>query len=137
MGLPGSGKTTLAKQLALKIGAVHFNADEVREHINKDLGFSYTDRIEQARRMGYLCDIVNRCGKDAIADFVCPLTECRRVFHADFTIYLHTIVECRFPDTQRMFMIPIAPDVVFNSLESINLEQILAHPKLNLLEYAI
>ena len=56
MGLPGAGKTTLAKALAPRLNAAHFNADEVRTNINKDLGFSEADRIEQARRMGWLCD---------------------------------------------------------------------------------
>lgn len=52
MGLPGAGKTTLANGLAPRLNAAHFNADEVRANINKDLGFSEADRIEQARRMG-------------------------------------------------------------------------------------
>ena len=47
MGLPGSGKTTLAKALAPLIGAVHWNADEVRANINRALGFSLPDRIKQ------------------------------------------------------------------------------------------
>ena len=58
MGLPGSGKTTLTRELAPLINAVIFNADEVRANLNRDLGFSIEDRIEQARRMGWLCDQV-------------------------------------------------------------------------------
>jgi adenylylsulfate kinase len=58
MGLPGAGKTTLATILAARLNAAHFNADEVRRHINKDLGFSAADRVEHARRMGWLCDQV-------------------------------------------------------------------------------
>ena len=54
MGLPGAGKTTLAQHLAPPLNAVHFNADAVRANINKDLGFSLEDRIEQARRMGWI-----------------------------------------------------------------------------------
>lgn len=56
MGLPGSGKTTLAQVLAKRIGAVHFNVDEMRSNLNRDLGFSVEDRVEHARRMGWLCE---------------------------------------------------------------------------------
>src|SRR6266545_4556820 len=74
MGLPGAGKTTLSKHLAPRLNAVHFNADDVRANINRDLGFSEPDRIEHARRMGWLCDQVVKVGCFAIADFICPLT---------------------------------------------------------------
>jgi adenylylsulfate kinase len=77
MGLPGAGKTTLAKLLAARLNAVHFNADEIRANINKDLGFDESDRIEQARRMGWLCDQVIKTGGFAVADFICP-TRCIR-----------------------------------------------------------
>jgi adenylylsulfate kinase-like enzyme len=46
MGLPGAGKSTLAKALAQRLNAVHLNADEIRTEINKGLGFSLEDRIE-------------------------------------------------------------------------------------------
>ena len=78
MGLPGAGKTTLAKALTPRLSAVHFNADEVRKHVNRDLGFSEADRTEQARRMGWLCDQVIKAGGFAIADFICPTPAARR-----------------------------------------------------------
>ena len=81
-GLPGSGKTTLAKALAPAINAVHLNADEIRREINKDLGFTPADRLEQARRMGVLADIVSRSGQHVIADFVCPTEATRAAFNA-------------------------------------------------------
>ena len=80
MGLPGAGKTTLAKELAPRLNAVHFNADEVRAHVNKDLGYSEVDRIEHAARMGWLCDQVARVGGYAIADFICPTPKTRDAF---------------------------------------------------------
>jgi hypothetical protein len=79
MGLPGSGKTTLAKTLAPLIEAVHFNADDVRANVNRDLCFSAEDRLKQARRMGWLCDRVTAAGHNVIADFVCPKREMRSV----------------------------------------------------------
>ena len=80
MGLPGAGKTTLSEQLAPRLNAVHFNADDVRANINKDLGFSEPDRIEHARRMGWLCDQVVKVGCFAIADFICPTPAAREAF---------------------------------------------------------
>ena len=80
MGLPGSGKTMLARALRTKLKAVHWNADDVRAQINKDLGFSEADRIEQARRMGWLCDQAVAAGHWAIADFVCPIPATRAAF---------------------------------------------------------
>jgi hypothetical protein len=56
MGLPGAGKTTLSQVLAPRLNAVHFNADEVRANINKDLGFSEcADRAWPARIRGAIC----------------------------------------------------------------------------------
>ena len=40
MGLPGAGKTTLARHLAPRLNAVHYNADDVRANVNRDLGIS-------------------------------------------------------------------------------------------------
>jgi adenylylsulfate kinase-like enzyme len=61
----------LARALAPQLNAVHFNADDVRANINRELGFSEADQIEQARRMGWLCDQVVKVGCFAIADFIC------------------------------------------------------------------
>ncbi|QQR70100.1 MAG: adenylyl-sulfate kinase [Alphaproteobacteria bacterium] len=110
MGLPGAGKTTLAKALAPLLNAVHFNADEVRQNINKDLGFSVEDRLEQARRMGWLCDRVVESGGWAIADFVCPTQEARAAFGEAVVIWLDRIQEGRFDDTNRLFESPQAYD---------------------------
>ena len=96
MGLPGAGKTSLAKELAPLLNAVHFNADVVRKNINSDLGFSNKDRIEQARRMGWMCDQVTKAGGTAVADFICPTPETRAMFGATFTIWVNRIKESRF-----------------------------------------
>ena len=106
MGLPGSGKTTLAESLAFELKAVHFNADDIRKNINKDLGFSLEDRIEQARRMGHLCNIVSKYGAHVIADFVCPTPECRDAFDPHFVVWVDRIKEGRFEDTNKIFVSP-------------------------------
>jgi cytidyltransferase-like protein len=111
MGLPGAGKTTLARELAPLLNAAMFNADEVRANINKDLSFSHLDRIEHARRMGWICDRVVETGGTAIADFICPTPEARGAFGAAFTIWVDRIKVGRFADTNAMFVPPDRFDV--------------------------
>ena len=104
-GLPGSGKTTLAKPFAELIGGVHINADEVRSHYN-DWDFTPEGRMRQAARMRYIADGVVRAGKVAVADFVAPTDQARMEFNADFTVWMDTIKEGRFEDTNKMFVPP-------------------------------
>lgn len=104
-GLPGSGKTTLAKPFAELINGVHINADAVRERYN-DWDFSPEGRMRQAARMRYLADGVVMAGKIAIADFVCPTEQARMEFNPDFTVWMDTIKEGRFKDTNAMFVDP-------------------------------
>lgn len=111
MGLPGAGKTTLSRELATRLGAVHFNADEVRANLSRDLGFSLADRIEHARRMGRLCDRVVAAGNWAIADFVCPTAATRAAFGPAFVVWVDRIREGRFPDTNRLFEAPATVDL--------------------------
>lgn len=105
-GLPGSGKTTLAKVLAPLLGAVHFNGDKVRETISRDLDFSAGARLVQAERMAAMCDTVVEAGHYAIADFICPTTHTREVFNAKFTIWMDTVQASRYEDTNAMFEPP-------------------------------
>jgi adenylylsulfate kinase len=104
-GLPGSGKTTLAKPFADLIGAVHINADQVREEYD-DWDFSPEGRMRQALRMRHLSDGVVRAGKIAVTDFVCPTEAARLEFDPDFTVWMDTIKEGRFEDTNKIFEQP-------------------------------
>ena len=108
MGLPGSGKSTLAELVADRLNAVWFNADAVRQEINKDLGFSEEDRNEQARRMGWLCNQVAKTGRYALADFICPTEETRILFDADLVVWVNRIKKGRFEDTNKIFVPPDA-----------------------------
>jgi adenylylsulfate kinase len=114
MGLPGAGKTTLARALVPRLSAVHFNADDIRRHINKDLGFSPEDRIEQARRMGWLCDQVVESGGYVVADFICPTPDTRAAFLEGgdaFIVWVDRIQKGAFEDTNRLFVPPSRCDV--------------------------
>ena len=109
-GLPGSGKTTLAKPFAKLIGGVHINADETR-HKYDDWDFSIEGRIRQAQRMRYLADGVVLAGKVAIADFVAPTHKIREEFGADFTIWMSTIDVGKYEDTNKIFTEPEHYDI--------------------------
>jgi cytidyltransferase-like protein len=111
LGLPGAGKTTLAEALAPLLNAVIFNADAVRANLSRDLGFSHDDRVEHARRMGWMCDRVVEAGGTVIADFVCPTSETRAAFGEAFVVFVNRIAAGRFEDTNRMFVPPERADV--------------------------
>ena len=104
-GLPGSGKTTLAKPFANLIGGVHINADETRRKYD-DWDFTKAGRVRQAQRMRHLADGVVMAGKIAVADFVCPTYITRSEFNADYTVWMDTIKEGRFEDTNALFEKP-------------------------------
>ena len=108
-GLPGSGKTTLAKPFAELLGGVHLNADEVRTQYD-DWDFTLEGRMRQAMRMKFLSDGVVMAGKIAIADFICPTEAARTEFNPDFTVWMDTIKQGRFEDTNKMFQAPVEYD---------------------------
>ena len=105
MGLPGAGKTTLAEKLALLVNAKRLNADEVRKAAN-DWDFSEEGRKRQARRMADLALKLKSDGNNVIADFICPTPEARKLFPADYIVWVDTIKAGRFDDTNQMFVKP-------------------------------
>jgi adenylylsulfate kinase len=103
MGLPGSGKTTLATELQTRLNSVHFDADKVRALFN-DWDFSAKGRVRQSKRMRILAD--DSSNEYVIADFVAPLKQMRDIFAADYVIWMDTISQGRFEDTNQMFESP-------------------------------
>ena len=129
MGLPGAGKTFLATALkkyieensniknfpmdrainmehmptTYKCTVDWFNADEIRKKYN-DWDFSKEGRIRQSLRMA---EFALKCTSDfVICDFVAPLVEMRNNFKADWTIWVDTIDQGRFDDTNKAFIPP-------------------------------
>ena len=111
MGLPGSGKTWLAERLKKHTGWGWFNADEVRGMAN-DWEFGPEARLRQAARMNNLAQFESNNGRIVMCDFVCPLPETREIFDADYTIWVNTIKEGRFEDTNKMFVEPTEFDLL-------------------------
>lgn len=123
MGLPGAGKTYLAERLKkyleqhikpinenslrpiadARVTVLWLNADETRKKYN-DWDFSHEGRIRQSQRMRDLADKANT--DYCIVDFVAPLVEMRNNFKADWTIWVDTIEQGRFEDTNKMFVPP-------------------------------
>ena len=117
-GLPGSGKTTLAEPLAKTLNAIWLNADKVREKYEgrnpSKWDFSEAGRLRQADRMRYLADGAVMSGKLVVADFVCPTDDTRRHFKPDFTVWMDTIEEGRFEDTNKLFEKPQLKNVQYH-----------------------
>lgn len=113
MGLPGSGKTTLAVELVKLIESrgltvTWFNADDVRKRYD-DWDFSVDGRVRQAQRM---CDLAEEAKTDyVLVDFVAPLVAMRDIFAADVTVWVNTIASGRFEDTNRAFTPPETYDI--------------------------
>lgn len=117
IGLPGSGKTTFAIELANKINAIHLNADEVRAELNKDLGFAEEDRIEQARRMGALSRLLSNKGYHVVVDFINPTSKTREAFgKPDKVVWMNRRPVRDFPDTTAMWEIPTGVDLSFDDM---------------------
>lgn len=109
MGLPGSGKTTLANDLQYLLNNNYkcywLNADKVREQFN-DWDFTQSGRERQAKRMKDLAELHGQYNDIVLCDFVCPLQITRDQFDPDYIIFVNTIYESRYENTNKIFEIP-------------------------------
>ena len=105
MGLPGSGKTYLAERLKPLLEAAWYNADEVRGMAG-DWDFSDDGRKRQSERMNTFAEFEKSHGRFVICDFVCPTEKTREIFNPDIIIWLDTIKQGRFEDTNKIFEPP-------------------------------
>lgn len=118
IGLPGSGKTTLATELADRTNAILLNADEIRSDLSSDLDFSIDSRIEQARRIGAVARLLSKQGHLVVVDFVCPTNETRKAFgQPDYLVWMNTISFGRFEDTNSLWSNPETYDYEFVELD--------------------
>jgi len=105
MGLPGSGKTTLASKLVPLIKAKWLNNDKVRKEAN-DWDFSEEARKRQAKRMADFAERYKQDGHHVVADFICPTPEARKLFNPDYIVWVNTINKGKYDDTNKMFVKP-------------------------------
>jgi Adenylylsulfate kinase and related kinases len=117
MGLPGSGKTTLASKLVSILKAKWINADKIRKE-SKDWDFSDEGRKRQAKRMSDFADKYKKDGHYVVADFICPTPQTRKLFNPDFMIWVDTIKKSRFKDTNKIFVKPKRYDVKVTEKDS-------------------
>jgi len=109
MGLPGAGKTHLAKRLQIHLNSAWYNADKVREMAN-DWDFTDAGRRRQSERMNTIATFEAVRARTVICDFVCPTGDTRKEFNADITIWMDTIDEGRFENTNKVFERPTEVD---------------------------
>tara|TARA_B100001996_G_C18639777_1_gene585183 strand:- start:607 stop:1041 length:435 start_codon:yes stop_codon:yes gene_type:complete len=108
-GLPTSGKSTFAEKLVKKVGLEnlrHVNADKVREAFG-DWEFTPNARQRQALRMSAIGKLNEADGFNTIVDFVCPFNVYREMPQWDITIYVNTIEESPYEDTNKAFEEPL------------------------------
>lgn len=120
-GLPGAGKSTFSICLRKWLTTydrkpIWLNADQIRDEYN-DWDFSHEGRLRQAQRLHNM----SKCEKNVyIVDFVCPTEETRKIFDPDITVFMDTIKEGRYEDTNKLFQQP-DPDFVDYTIQDFSI----------------
>lgn len=113
-GLSGSGKSTLANELEKRLFAqgrhtMALDGDNVRMGLNKDLGFTENDRIENIRRIAEVSKLLNDAGLIVMTSFISPYKADRRnakeIIGGNFIeLYVSTpLEECEKRDVKGLY----------------------------------
>jgi adenylylsulfate kinase len=98
-GLPGSGKTTIARQLEPELRNLGWpvevlDGDEIRQNLSKGLGFSREDRETHLKRVTYVAKLLSRNGVAVIAAFISPYRSIRDYARRETTNFVEVYVKC-------------------------------------------
>ena len=114
-GLSGSGKSTIANILEQKLHAIGkrtylLDGDNVRHGLNKDLGFTDTDRVENIRRVAEVSKLMVDAGLITLVSFISPFKSerqmARNLLSSDefFEIFVNTsLEECEKRDPKGLY----------------------------------
>ncbi len=149
-GLPGSGKTTIARQLEPKLKRLGWHVevldgDEIRQNLSKGLGFSREDRETHLKRVTYVAKLLSRNGVGVIGALISPYRNIREYARTETTNFVEVYVKCsvetcakrdpkglykkassgeigNLTGPQDLYEEPLNPDLVVDT-EKLNLEQ--------------
>ena len=126
MGLPGAGKTTLSNTLSNNLidqqyTVKRINADEIRTAYD-DWDFSITGRLRQAYRFFSMSENINE--DIVVCDFIAPISESIEIFKPDYIIWMDTIKNCRYEDTQELFVNPKEFNIRIQDFTNIDIDNI-------------
>ena len=121
-GLSGSGKSTIANELDLELNSrglktYVLDGDNIRMHLNKDLGFSPEDRKENIRRISEVAKLFADSGTIVMTAFISPYSEdrksARNVIGSDFIeVFVNTPIEdCIKRDPKGLYKKAIAGEI--------------------------
>lgn len=113
-GLSGSGKSTIANLVDQKLYQLGYHTyildgDNTRLDLNKDLGFSDEDRIENIRRISEVSKLLNDAGVITICSFISPFeinrTQAKEIIGDNFIeIFIKTDLEvCEMRDPKGLY----------------------------------
>ena len=98
-GLPCSGKSTIADRVAERLRerglkVERLDADVIRKHLWKELGYSKEDRDENIRRVTYLAKLLARNGVAVLTSFISPYRELRAHARKELVDFVEVYVKC-------------------------------------------